>query len=94
MGSGYDPITQTTEFKVCPVRIKPLWGSSGAPTTTPLPSESPIDHPRHQQRFGIYDVTTEAVPASSQQFSRGGFIVFKIVQQAKSNNYDKDESGF
>ena len=22
-GSGYDPITQTAELKVCPVRIKP-----------------------------------------------------------------------
>gem|GEM_PF-5528967 len=36
MGAGYDPITQTTVFKVCPVRIKPLWRSSGAPTATPF----------------------------------------------------------
>jgi predicted molibdopterin-dependent oxidoreductase YjgC len=23
-GSGYDPVTQTAEFKVCPVRVEPL----------------------------------------------------------------------
>ena len=100
-GSGYDPITLTAELKVCPVRTKPLWRSSGATAATTLLYESPIDHPRHQQGFSIYDVTTsiydvttEAVLASAQQFPRGGgFVVFKIVQWAKSNDYDKDKSG-
>ena len=32
-GSGYDPVTQTAELKVCPVRIEPL------PADTPISSE-------------------------------------------------------